>query len=254
MTGKTTQDQHIVDLLDSERPRWSRYSLLLAFLVMAFLCVALSWDQPPASRFGAGRALPGEINTLNEGPTLAISKDGTLLVTVGPGAGETEDLFLCEVNSPSCINLTRSPSIRETWPVFDAEGKRVVCYGIGEAGADVFLIDMLSQVMLPLTVRAGTSGLHEDYSVVPVLAPAFSPDGQWVAFPARKGQNGAIELFVARSDGQQVLRVTDLGHEIRDYTWLDSETLLVAVQWTDRTLHYWTAHLESGAFRLEQFK
>ncbi|MBC7227470.1 MAG: PD40 domain-containing protein [Thermoflexales bacterium] len=150
--------------------------------------------------------------------------------------------------------MTRSPSVREIWPALDNEGARIAVYGIGESGTDLYVIDVASQAMLPLTVRADTSGLHEEYQIAPVLAPAFSPDGQWVAFPARKGRNGALELFVARSDGQQVLRVTELGHELRDYTWLDSKTILIAVRWTDHTLHYWIARWEGGGFRLEPFQ
>ncbi len=253
MTGQGTSDQHISDLLDRERPRLSRYSLLLALLVLALLCVVLSWGQPPAARFGVSRASVEE-STLREGPALAVSRDGSILVTVGPGVGEKEDLFLCNADSSSCLNLTRSPSIQETWPAFDAEGNRIVCYGIGEASTDLFLIDVSSRTMLPLTVRADTSGLHKDFQIVPIMIPAFSPDGQWVAFPARKGQNGALELFAARTDGQQVLRVTDLGHEVWDYIWLDSETILIAARWADQTLHYWIARLESGTFRLEPFQ
>lgn len=254
MTTRKAQDQHIADLLDEEKPCLSRYLLLLALLVLAILCVVLSWGQPPAARLGVTRPASGQESGLSEGPTLAVAKDGSILVTIRPGTGDKDDLFLCDADTSSCVNLTRSPSIRETWPALDNEGSRIAFYGIGEASTDLFVVDVSSQILLPLTVRADTSGLHKEYQIAPILAPAFSPDGQWVAFPARRDRNGSLELFVARSDGQQVLRVTDLGHEIRDYTWLDNRTILIAVRWADQTLHYWTARLEAEGVHLEPFQ
>lgn len=239
--------------LENEGQRLSRYSLLLAVIVVAVLCVVLSLgQQPPSARFNSALFALGTEDERRAASVLTQSGDGSTVVAVRPGVGERDDLFACTpILTTTCTNLTQSPAVTESWPVLDRAGDRIAYYGSNETGTELFLLDLRSEAMLPLTVRADASGLHTSYEIAPSLAPAFSPDGRWIAFPAQKGESNVVELFVARDDGQRVIRVTDLGNTLRDYVWLDSETLIIAVEWSDETLRYWTARLESGTFRLE---
>jgi Tol biopolymer transport system component len=138
----------------------------------------------------------------------------------------------------------------EAQPALSPDAEDVAYYGIREGDTELYLSRASDQTVLPLTVRADESGLHVDFGITTVLRPAFSTDGRWIAFPADDGHE-TIELFVARHDGQDVRQVTDLGHQVCDYVWLDDRTIVVAVRQSDKTVHYWAARFESGEFKLE---
>jgi hypothetical protein len=110
-------------------------------------------------------------------------------------------------------------------------------------------MDLPAGLGFPVTIQAGGSGLHSDFEIAALRSPAFSPDGSWIAFPAQD-TNGVVEVFVARRDGRQVLRATDLGQRVQDYTWLDKKTLVVEVHWPDGTFHHWIAQMETSGIRL----
>jgi hypothetical protein len=93
--------------------------------------------------------------------------------------------------------------------------------------------------------------LHSAFEITPTISPAFSPGSEWLAFPAQARKSSVVELFVARYDGQMVVRVSNLEYKVHDYLWLDDRTLVFAVQWPDGTFHYWRARLEGNVFQLE---
>jgi hypothetical protein len=243
----------IIDALEDERPSLGRFGLLLAILVVAGLCGVLTWLSPAKKQPSLSITESGNWPASHLAISSSIEPGRTSFVMTKVGVGGKDDLFLCTsttVLSPSCRNLTRSPAVSETQLALSPDAEHVAYYGMADSGTELYLLSVDEQSVLPLTLRAGESGLHVDFRIAPVLRPAFSTDGNWVAFPADDGRE-TFELFVARQDGQEVRRVTDLGHQVCDYIWLNDRVLVVAVRWSDKTLHYWIARLESGDFELE---
>lgn len=170
------------------------------------------------------------------------------------GVGERNDLFLATmVPTMTLQNLTQTPLVDEFWPVLDPYETRVAYYGLTDNRTDLFALTLpiSPTTAVPvtfLTLSAGNSGLHLEYEITPTLAPAFSPDGLWIAFPAQTADGKAIELFVARTDGQQVLRVTRLAYRVLDYTWASNDSLLIVARLSDSKLGYWKAYLQGDEF------
>ena len=207
-------------------------TLPLVFIVLAILCGVFT--------------LAGQY--LRPAPTIAIltfeSLEAPLLVKLpssilGPrfvraalGEGKSNDLYLYASTSISePVNLTRSPAINEVWPVPDSNGEHVAYYGINGTDIEVYLLYIdRSRAPLPLTVKAGNSALHNGFEITPTLAPSFSPSQTWVAFPAHSGNGDVVEVFIAQTDGQQVVRATTLNQQVVDYVWLDNDTLIVTYQ------------------------
>jgi len=81
------------------------------------------------------------------------------------------------------------------------------------------------------TVRADGSGLVKVASRADYFdGPAWSPDGQWLAFVA--GRHNARDLFVARPDGTDLRQLTftpDIGLSVNSFAWSpDNLSLLVS--------------------------
>lgn len=241
-------------ILERDRPRspLSHLSLPLAIVAVVGLCLGFSLLEDRLGRRLAGTSPGGREGPPRLVPVLVASADPSPFIMVQVGMAERDDLFLCTtMPTVTCSNLTQSPAITEVWPVLDTTVQRVAYYSVGDASTELYVLALPNGMALPLTVHAGMSGLHTDFEITPTLAPSFAPDGSWVAFPAQAVKGNAVELFVAQDDGQQVLRVTDLGYRVRDYIWLDDKKLVIAVQWPDDTMRYWIAQLESGEVQLD---
>lgn len=233
----------------SDHSSLARFSLLGALLVLAVLCF-LFYQFYPANglpfRRNSSSTTADIISNL-----VMLPGTSSFFLSVHPGLGNRDDLFRCTA-SLECVNLTQTPALTETWPVLDADGERVAYYGLGDnQQADLFVLTLPATTTLPVTLRAGDSGLHTDYHVIPILAPAFSPNGLWLAFPAQASKGEAVELFVARTDGQQVLRVTGLGQQLQDYIWLNNDTLIIRILKADGTTALWQAHWQGSDFDLQ---
>lgn len=196
-------------------------------------------------------------------------------ISVQPDTSGKGDLFYCTIVSPSlCIPLTQSPAVDETWPVLNADGDRIAYYAQSEGKVEVALLTLpplailsttiesnLVTVSVPstitvLTEQAGTSGLHIDYEVYPAIAPAFCKGSeQWIAFPGKSAKGNTVELFVAHTNGREVMQITDKDWVVRDYIWLDhcshnSMTFLITFQRFTGKLEQWKAVVDKGEVQL----
>jgi hypothetical protein len=234
-------------------PPVSRLAVPLVIAAVLVLCLATAWMAETARRQTAqlGTAGATQANRLLALTGTSATLSGYLLVQ--PGAAGRDDLFLCTAAvTVTCQNLTQSPGAAEVWPVLDPTAQHVAYYGLGQAGTDLYLLALPDGTAQPLTLHAGESGLHSSFEITPTTGASFSPNGEWLAFPAQALKHGAVELFVAKTDGQTVLRVSNLEQNLRDYIWLDDRTLVFIVQWPDRTLHRSQARLEGSSFVLEE--
>jgi hypothetical protein len=237
---KKSPEQLTSDILTAldERPPQPRVPLLPligAVLLVALVFLVLTQTTPqPTRQTDLPRTMAVQYLV-----TLPLSNSVTQFVRVAPGEGGRNDIYLYSsaiISDP--INLTKSPAIDEVWPVPDSNGEHVAYYGINGTGVEVYLLHTdRSRAPLPLTVRAGNSALHNGFEITPTLALSFSPSQTWVAFPARSDKGDVVEVFIAQTDGQQVVRATTLNQQVIDYIWLDDNTLAVTYRSPDSTLH-----------------
>lgn len=164
---------------------------------------------------------------------------------VNNGAGNQSDLFLCTMDSVvNSRNLTNSPVVSETLPTLDSKAEKIFYYGITATGADIYSMNLQSGDTKSLTLHAGNTKLHIEYIITPLKEAALSPDERWIAFPAKDKKKGHTELFVAGTDSQLIWQATRLNAQIRDYLWLDNNTLIIAILRDDDMVEYWKAQLD----------
>jgi hypothetical protein len=233
-----------------------QFLLVGALLVVILACIVLGWvDRHWGPLLGQETAAYSDAvsGTATQLVLLPSTTGASAYLKVQASTEERSDIFHCttQVITHTCTNLTQSPAVAEVWPVLNPTGAitaQVAYYGVSETGIDLFAMDLTSGSSLPLTIRAGGSGLHASHEITTTHAPVFSPDGQWIVFPAQATKGNAIELFAARTDGQEVVPVTDLAYQVQDYVWIDRETITIAAQRPDGWLQYLVARFDADGF------
>lgn len=129
-------------------------------------------------------------STLAKGPgadgAAAWSPDGEHIAFTSARTGEG-DLYLIHVPSLGAPpkRLTRSPSASELFAVWSPDGQRLAFVGKGKKGENLWLLPSLTGSPVPLTDWTGVQ-----------TGPAFSPDGQMIAFYANKDADDRFDLYV----------------------------------------------------------
>lgn len=247
MADQSTEERAKSLLVELQQQQLSRspwwLALILALALLLVMALSLLDVDKRAGDTASGFPPPSRARSLLVLP--AASATPASFLVVQPDVDGLDDIFTCGVvPTRTCTNLTSSPAVAEAWPVLDGTGQQIAYYALSDAGTELFLRSLAAGTSIPLTVSAGKSGLHTAYEITPTIAPAFSPKGGWIAFPAQAEKGDAVELFAAQTDGQDVRRVTNLGHGVRDYVWIDDWTLVVAVVRPDGTLQLWKARLD----------
>jgi TolB protein len=132
-----------------------------------------------------------------------ISQDGRLLAYDSIGAGQsTTDVFLSSSEGTGPRNITNSPATNDIQPDLSPDGKSVA-YSSGTAGernARIVVQDL----------RSGEA--HAITPAVPgqeAFDPSWSPSGLWITFDTYSATAGLSYLWVVRSDGAGLRRITD---------------------------------------------
>jgi len=173
------------------------------------------------------------------------SKSISSFLVIKNGAGNQADLFVCSMDSVvNNRNLTNSPVVSETLPIFDSKAETVFYYGITASGIDIYSMNLQSGGTKSLTLHAGNTKLHTEYIITPIKEAALSPDERWIAFPAKDKKKGHTELFVAGTDSQLIWQATQLNAQICDYLWLNNNVLIIAILRDDDKVEYWKAQLD----------
>lgn len=105
-----------------------------------------------------------------------------------------------------CSNLAMSNTASRAqergflFSTFDVspDGKTIVFSGTGNGGADLYLLNAVTNKVTQLTDTPG----YESY-------PAFSPDGKSLVYQSSAGANKSRYLFLRSLDGKQVLQLTN---------------------------------------------
>jgi len=156
--------------------------------------------------------------------------DSTLYYVDRSPGQDTTDIFMLVISPTQTtpLNLTNSPDYVELFPVLAPIDDRVAFFAISSSGGRSLRVLERDSSILDVTYRGGNSRLGDRCWVDLNLPPQWGPDGVWIAFLGRCGdeKNEAIELFVTRADGTEVRAVTDSGNRVTSVRWLDNETLI----------------------------
>ena len=132
-----------------------------------------------------------------------ISRNGRLLAYDSiPDGQHTTDVFVRELHGSTARDISNSPATNDIQPDISPDGQSIA-YSSGTAGAR--------------DARIVVQDLHSGHSraITPVLAqgeafdPSWSPDGRWIAFDTFDSTVGSSYIWLVRSDGHDLHRITD---------------------------------------------
>jgi len=132
-----------------------------------------------------------------------ISTDGRLLAYDTIPAGQsTTDVVVAAPDGSGARDLTNSPETNDVQPDLSPDGNSVA-YASGTAGthnARIVIQDLRSGQVRAIT----PANLGQE-----AFDPSWSPSGRWVAFDTFDPAAGVSSIWVVRSDGQNLRRLTN---------------------------------------------
>ena len=142
-----------------------------------------------------------------------MSADGRVLAydTIPAGASTT-DVIVSSTTGAGARDITNSPATNDIQPDLSPDGASVA-YASGTAGthdARIVVQDLQSGKVRAITpVNLGQE----------TLDPSWSPSGRWIAFDTYDPAAGVSYLWVVRSDGQNLQRLTDAAADACEPDW-----------------------------------
>ena len=113
-----------------------------------------------------------------------------------------KEIYVLDVDTLEIKNKTRTPDISEGWASVSPDGRKIVCSGWGEEGLSTEIYVMSSTGADRINIT--NSPANERY-------PAWSPDGNWIAFEAAfrdDQEEDSLDIFIMRPDGSDVRKLT----------------------------------------------
>ena len=127
------------------------------------------------------------------------SPDGQQIVFYSASASRNM-AWLCTINVDGS-GLTVLRDAPETWhvePVFSPDGTKVAYRRIRGDDYEIMVIDLETGVEVNLTNDPALD-----------LEPAWSPDGNWIAFASLRERSPHFDIYIMRPDGSDLRRLTD---------------------------------------------
>ena len=140
----------------------------------------------------------------------AWSPDGEWLAFARGGSAEERGLWL---RNPDGVNLVHLTDENDSNPVWSPDGKHIVFVRETDGNADLYLASRLKDGTWQDDVELTRLTQHEEDD----LAPAWSPDGDSIAFVTFRDGNG--EIYIMESDGSRQLRLTTNEADDLDPVW-----------------------------------
>ena len=140
----------------------------------------------------------------------AWSPDGVWLAFARGGSEEERGLWL---RNPDGVNLVHLTEENDFSPVWSPNGKHIVFVRVFEGNSDLYLASRLKDGTWQDDVELTRLTQHEEDDLV----PAWSPDGDTIAFVTFRDGNG--EIYIMESDGSRQLRLTTNEADDLDPVW-----------------------------------
>lgn len=163
----------------------------------------IGFDYPAGAGPSSLFAIPasgGSATDLTSGTTVeeflpAFSPDGEYVAYVGrpPNSNSETELYLLRLGAGAAVAQTNTPTSQEYFPDFSPDGRRIVFYrqDLDTSDGDdtgIWILDLIADTETKLTSEFD-------------LGPAFSPDGQTIAF----SRFGDIWMMNADGSGQHLV-------------------------------------------------
>ena len=151
-----------------------------------------------------------------------LSPDGRLLAYDSIPAGQTTtDVFVGGADGSHARDVTNTPATNDIQPDVSPNG-RAIAYSSGTAG-------LRDARIVVQDLRSGQRG-----AITPVVAgqeafdPSWSPSGRWIAFDTFTASTGLSHLWIVRSDGRGLHRITDDAADACQPDWGPNELIAYA--------------------------
>jgi TolB protein len=185
---------------------------------------------------GSGERPLMQSNTLDYNP--AWSPKGDWIAFTSERAGSA-DLYRIHPDGTGLDRLTDDPAYDDQ-AAFSPDGKQIVFVTTRATGrANLWILDAASHTAKPLT-----SGRGGDFR------PAWSPDGQWIAFSSDRDSNlpeakgrwerlHVVDIYVIRPDGSGLKRISEHGNFCGSPKWThDSQSVVAYCMSAEETWTY----------------
>ena len=162
----------------------------LAFALQAFSTGSITASGHPAAASGRFRA----------GPAIGLFASVMVLIAVGAGAARYWPASAARIEAQAIAfrQVSDVPGL-STEPTLSSDGKTVVYAHAGGGDNNLYLLRVGSRTPVLLTPNSTAANSQ----------PAFSPDGEHIAFRSERDGGG---IFLMTPTGESVRRVTDFGY------------------------------------------
>lgn len=122
------------------------------------------------------------------------------------------DIFLLSPKTSEAINLTRTPGIREMYPAFSPDGKKIAFFSDRTGEYELYEMDLLTGKQRKITKGLHTYPYH----------PEWSPNGKWVIFSTKDLEIYIVNVSTGKLkliDKNRYLKNDEFSWEMSDYAW-----------------------------------
>jgi TolB protein len=138
--------------------------------------------------------------------------------------GNTYQIWIMNPDGGEVRRLTTHPDW-DTYPSISMDGERLLWRRVlteeGGRNSEIFVMNIPEGRPINLSKHPGFDGY-----------PVWSPDEEWVAFASDRDSQGLDQLFVMRSDGSEVTRISPLepGVQFARPSWAPDGTAILATR------------------------
>ena len=205
----------LLHLLSPAKPQTASSSITRALLRQALFI---------ANADGSGEHALTQPGTLDYNPTWSSKGDWIAFTSE---RASSADIYRIHPDGSGLERLTDDPAFDDQ-AAFSPDGSHLVFVSTRAAGyANLWTLDVATRKASPLTYRNGGD-----------FRPAWSPDGQWIAFSSDRGSDlpdakgrweilHIVDIYVIHPDGTGLRRLTEHGNFCGSPSWnADSKSLV----------------------------
>ena len=183
-------------LAADNRPTWSPAGDQIAFATAR----DYGWEVYAINADGTGSVNLTNHPALDSNP--AWSPDGSRIAFYSDRDGD-ENIYVMAPDGSSVVQLTNH-SADDYDPAWSPDGRYITFVSERDGNAEIYVLEF----DLALRTDDGSAMRRLTNDPGSDRRPAWSPDGEWIAFDSIRDDLEARELYLMRTDGSQVARLT----------------------------------------------